>query len=66
MVELGGSMLTSRVEPDDDLGSHLQKRIGMDTTEKNIMCSVEVEALLDFSIRSQQNMCPCDSENESV
>jgi hypothetical protein len=60
-------MFTSRIEQDDDVsGSHLQERIGMDTAEKNIMCSVEVEALLDFRVRSQQNMCPCNPENESV
>jgi hypothetical protein len=60
-------MFTSRIEQDDHVsGSHLQERIGVDTTKKNIMCSVEVETLLDFRVRSQQNMSPCNPENESV
>ena len=58
---------TSRIEPDDDgWGSHLQKRIGVDTAEKNIMCGVEVEALLDLCVRGQQDMYPCDREYENI
>ena len=57
----------SRLETDaDERESHLQKRIGVSTAEKNIMCSVEVEALLDFCVRSQQNMYPCDGEYENI
>ena len=60
-------MFTSRVERDNDgPGSHFQKRSGVDTAEKDVMCSVEVEALLNFCVRSQQDMCPCDRENEGV
>jgi hypothetical protein len=48
------------------LETHFLERIRMATIKEQVMYGMKSKALLYFSVRSEQHMCPCDDIKENI